>query len=336
MDAGSRRVALLGDGVRGVFVITPRLLRKSFVRAGQWRLLLVFWAALLVPSIIASMPILAFFERHLGQSPNAAALFARMDSATALELVKQLSENGSAAAMRQGVVAALLVLLVSAPFAAAAAVAAAQTDERLRLRSLLAGAGGLYGRMVRTFLCALIPFAVAGALTSAAFFAANRANEKAIRETLALRNWALASVLAAFLIFLAHLLVAGGRAQFAAARPRRSAMLALWSALRLFVRWPLRVLGIGVAGALAAAVPSALLMLLRLRLPQRNPALVALAWLLAQLAIVAVGWGRNVRIFALAELSRADAAQRLRVPVVSAPPPQTGDAALSAGQRPAI
>ncbi|HEY2028755.1 MAG TPA: hypothetical protein VGH20_06065 [Myxococcales bacterium] len=321
----------LGDGVLGVFVITPRLLRKSLVRAGQWRLLFVFWAAVFLPSVLVALPVLAFFEKHLGHSP--AALFTRMDSATALDLFRQLSEDGSDANIRQGVVAALLVLLVSAPFAAAAAVAAAQTDERLRFRALLAGAGGLYGRMVRTFVAALIPFAIAAALTSAAFFAANRANDKAIRETLALGRWALASAAAAVLIFLAHLVVDAARAQFAAAPQRRSALFALGKSLRLFVRRPLRVLGIGLVGGLCAAVPSALLMLARVRLPQRNPALVALAWLLAQLAIVCVGWGRNVRIFALAELSRADAAERLRVPAVQAP---VGDAALSAGQRPAI
>jgi hypothetical protein len=323
--------------VLGVFVITPRLLRRSLVRAGQWRLLFVFWAALFVPSMIATLPILAFFERHLGHSPKAAALFARMDTATALDLLRQLSEDGSGAAIRQGIVAALLVLFVSAPFAAAAAVAAAQTDDRLRLRALLAGAGGLYGRMVRTFLCGLIPFAVAAGLTAAVFFAANRANEKAIRETLALGRWALASAAAASLIFLAHLLVDAARAQFAAAPERRSALFALGAALRLVVRRPLRVLLIGLVGGLCAAVPSALLMLLRLRLPQRNPALVALAWLLAQLAVVAVGWGRNVRIFGLAELCRADAAERLRkLPVVPTPVPHSDDAALSAGQRPAI
>lgn len=314
-------------------MITPRLLRKSLVGAGQWRLLFVFWAALLVPSLIAALPILSFFEKHLGHSPKAAALFARMDSATVLDLLKQLSEDGSGAGIRQGIVAGLVVLFFSAPFAAAAAVAAAQTDERLRLRVLFAFAGGLYGRMLRTFLCALIPFALAGGLTSAAFFAASRANDKAIRETLALRNWALASAAAAMLIFLAHLVADTARAQFAAAPQRRSALFALGSGLRLFVRRPLRVLAIGLAGAACAAVPSALLMLLRLRLPERNLALVALAWLLAQLAVVAVGWGHNVRIFALAELSRADAAERLRVPPVPAP---VVDAALSAGQRPAI
>jgi len=126
------------------------------------------------------------------------------------------------------------------------------------------------------------------------------------------------------------------RAQFAAVPQRRSAVFAMGKSLRLCVRRPLRVLLIGVVGALCALGPSALLMLVRLRLPQRNPALVALAWLLAQLAIVAVGWGRNVRIFALAELSRADAAERVRIPAEALPLPHPEDAALSAGQRPAI
>jgi hypothetical protein len=77
-----------------------------------------------------------------------------------------------------------------------------------------------------------------------------------------------------------------------------------------------------MAGGLAAVIPAALAMALRSQLEQKNALVVTLAWLLAQAAQLSVGWGRNARLFALADLSRAAAAWEL--------------APLSKGQGPAI
>jgi hypothetical protein len=292
-------------------VITPRLLRRALWRGAQWRLLVVWWASLLMPSVIAALPLLAFFDRHLGRWPRASSLLARLDGSAFLELLRLLPENGSADSIRSGLVGALLVLLFSAPFAAGTTVAQAQTDETLNLRQLAAGAAGLYGRMLRTLLCGLLPLLLAGALAAGAFALANRANDKVLSEATADRNWLLASLPAALALFIAHLLLDSARAQFAADSSRRSAVLALWSAARLFLRRPLRMLLIGLAGGALALAPAALLMGLRLQLAQRSALVVALAWLLAQGAQLAVGWGRNTRLFALADLVRADAAYRL-------------------------
>jgi hypothetical protein len=303
-------------------VITPRLLRRALRRGAQWRLFLIWWGSLLLPAVVAGIPLLAFFNRHLLHSTRASSLAARLDGPALLELLRLLPENGSAESIGFGLTSALLILLLSAPFAAGAAVAAAQTDETLDLRQLAAGAAGLYGRMLRTLLCGLMPLALAGALTAGVFALANHANEKAIRETVADRNWLLASVPCALALLASHLLVDASRAQFADDPSRRSALLALWSACRLFAKRPGKVLLIGITGGLAAVIPAALAMALRSQLEQKNALVVTLAWLLAQAAQLSVGWGRNARLFAFADLSRAAAAWEL--------------APLSKGQGPAI
>jgi hypothetical protein len=85
------------------------------------------------------------------------------------------------------------------------------------------------------------------------------------------------------------------------------------------------------------------LMGLRLELKQTSALVIALAWLLAQAAQASVGWGRNTRLFALADLSTADAAfkpppRRLPTPLVvealTVEPVEL--APLSKGQGPAI
>lgn len=323
-------------------MITPRLLTRALWRGAQWRLLLIWWAAHLMPAVIAGLPLMAFFDRHLGHSTRAAAALVKLDGATLLELLRLLGENGSAQSIGFGLGGGALVLLMSSPFAAGAAVAAAQTDETLDLRQLSAGAAGLYGRMLRTLLGGLVPLAAGVGLAVGAFALANHLNDKLLSETTATRNWLLASVPAAVAIFVAHLLVDAARAQFAADNSRRSAVLALGRAARLLVKRPLRVLLIGLVGGAAALAPAALFMALRLEVKQGNAAMVALAWLLAQAAQASIGWGRNTRLFALADLTRADAAFRARprtpVPLVArAPTPEPLELTpLSKGQGPAI
>jgi hypothetical protein len=326
-------------------VITPRLLRRALRRAAQWRLLLLWWAALLLPKLLLVAPWFAFFERHLGRSTRAKAVLARLDGETFLELRRLLVENGTPQALWQGAIAALLVLVFSAPIAAAATVAAAQAEGPVRMRALLTGAGSLYGRMLRISISAVLPLGLAAGLGALAFRFAMRANETATRETAADRNLLLALLVTLCLVFVAHLVVEAARAQFAVEPARRSALLALLNGARVCLRRFPRALGIGAAGLLAALLPAAACMAVRLQIDQRNAALVAVAWILGEAAQVAVGYGRNVRLFALAELTSADAAARSRtavslVPAVFVAPSSAGEAEgaapLSKGHGPAI
>jgi hypothetical protein len=301
-------------------VITPGLLRRAVWRGMQWRLLAIWWVAILVPSLVASLPISIFFSRNLERWPGAKDAIARLDGQTLNELFRQLGERGSAESMGAGFAAALITLFFAAPVAAGAAVTAASSDEPKRMHELLAGAGALYGRMLRTFLCGLLPFAIAGAATGAAFSAADHFNELATREMAAVRNLAVAAVPSLALIFIAHIVADTARAQFAADPHRRSALIALWSALRLVIRRPVRALTIGASGTLLAGLAAVVFIGLRLRIEQKSAVPIALAWLLGQLATVAVGWGRNARIIGLAELARADAESRRR-PAIPPPAP---------------
>ena len=282
-------------------MITPRLFRRSLTGAFQWRLLLLWWASLLLPGAIAALPVLRFLQRHLDHSTRA------LDGSTLMELVRQLGEDGAAASIGLGFTGGVLALIFVSPFTAGAMVAAARSDEPPRLSRLLAGAGEFYGRMLRTLVAGLVPLGIAGAIGMGAFKLAERAVERATLESAALRSATAAAIVFAVILFVAHLVVDGARAQFAAEPGRRSAVLALWSSVRLLARRPLRMLGIGGLGALIGLGGAAVLMAVRFRIEQ-----VGLAWVLAQAAHLAVGWGRATRIFGLAELSRADEASRSR------------------------
>ncbi len=293
-------------------MITPGLYRRCLRRGLRWRVLLLWWAALLVPGAIAAAPAFVFLRAHLDHSPRAPQIVAWMDGATLIELLRQLGEDGAAQSLIGGLGAAALALLVASPFVAGAMVASAGADEPLRFRPLLAGAGELYGRMLRLALAGLVPLAVAGGLTAGIVKLALDAQGRALTETAADRIRLLAAAASSLALFVAHLAVDSGRAQFAADPGRRSAIGSLWRGARVLVRRPARVLAIGAAGTVAGLGIAAALMALRLQIPQGAPATLALAWLLAQGAQVAIGWGHAARIEGLAELSRVDAEDRAR------------------------
>lgn len=279
-------------------MITPRLFRKSLVDSLQWRLLAVWWASLLLPTLIAGLPVSIFLRRELDHSTRA------LDGSTLLDLYR-LVRDGQGAPIGIGLAGGALSLLFISPFAAGAMVAAARADEPPRFSRLLAGAGELYGRMLRTLLAGLVALAIGAAIGAGVWRLAIHALERDALESAALRHATIAAAISSAVLFVFHLVIDGARAQFAAEPGRRSAILAIWSSTQLLVRRPLRMLGIGAIGAAVALGGAALFMALR-------PGQVALAWVLSQAAQLAVGWGRAARIFGLADLSRADAADRVK------------------------
>ena len=293
-------------------MITPRLFRRALLQPLQWRLLLLWWASLLVPGAIAALPAFHFLRRHLDHATRAREAVAWLDGATLLDLLKQLGEDGAGDSFVLGLAGAALALLFISPFLAGATVAAARSDEPPRIQRLLSGGAELYGRMLRTLLCGLLPLGLGAALAAGVMKLASKAIERDLTETAADAHLRTGVVISAVLLFLCHLIVDAARAQFAAEPNRRSALLALSSGVKLLVRRPLRALGVGALGALAGLGAAALLMAVRLRIDQGGVLRIALAWALAQAAHVAIGWGRSARIFGLAELSRADAAERAR------------------------
>jgi hypothetical protein len=293
-------------------VIAPGLYRRSLRRALRWRVLLLWWAALLVPGAIAGAPAFAFLRAHLDHSPRAPGIVAWMDGSTAIELLREIAQDGAWRTLILGLGAAALTLLVLAPFVAGAMVASARGEEASPFRPLLAAAGDLYGRMLRLALAGLLPLAIAGGLTTGIVKLALDANARALTETAADRIALAAAAGAGLALFFAHLIIDSARAQFAADPGRRSAIAALWSGARLLLRRPMRALAIGALGTAAGLGVAAALMTLRLRIGQSGPSTMALAWLLAQGAQVAIGWGRAVRIEGLGELARADYEDRAR------------------------
>lgn len=309
-------------------MIAPGLFRRALARGAQWRVLVLWVAALLLPSALVALPVFAYLGRLLDHAPQAKGLVRALDSAALIELLRQLGEPFASDAMAQGLSLAAVATWLLAPPLAALSVAAVREGGRPRLRELLRGAGDLLGRLLRMALVAALPLGVAAAGAALAFKLAENAAQAATLESAAQRASRLSWAAAAALVGLAHVTLEAGRAHFAAQPSRRSAFLAWWSGVRLLVRRPLRVLGLCAVTAALGPGLGAVLMALHLRLGPSSAGGVLISFLLAQLAVAAVAWGRVSRLAGLSELVLADAAQRLRrgppfemAPPLTSPPP---------------
>ena len=302
-------------------MITPRLLRRSFRRALQWRFLLLWLALVGLPTAAALFPVWRFLHHRLGSSPLAQRLAGALDSRVLADLVKELTQTREANSLEAGAVAAALIAIVCMPIGAGAALSLARAEEPLRFGGLLAGAAEHYGRMLRMLLVALVPLGLAAAAAAGLSRLAAKAAEHAVLESQALRYARLVALGSFVLFFVAQVTLDAGRAAFAADPRRRSVWFAFWSGARLLARRPGRALVASAAPLLAGGLAGAVFLWLRLRVHQVGPVSLAVAFLLSELAVAAVGWNRAARLIALAELMRADAADQARPERLSAQEP---------------
>jgi len=283
----------------------------GFRRATRWRLLLIFAALTSILAALATLPVWRFLSGLLDHAPRAALLAAGLEGSWLPDLARALAENPQGQAIPAGLLSALVVALLLGPALAGAMLAEAGSERPLRFRPLLTGVGRFYGRTFRTLLVAVVPLGVAGVGARLISTMTERSIERAVTEAAAASRlrWSFVAVGAFF--FVAHLTLDAGRARLAARPERRSALVAWLSGTWLVVRRPTHAFAIGLAGALAGPVLGLAVMGIRERLPAGPRWAVVAGIVLAQVAAMAVGWGRAVRIAGLARLARADAEARL-------------------------
>lgn len=293
------------DALRGVR--RPRFGIKRALRAAgaalQWRLLL-WWALLLMlPALVAALPVWRMLSASLDYSVHAARLAERLDMLALADVMGGAQERWGSAIGSGGLVALGLTLLLS-PLLSGMTVAAARAPGRLGMSSLLAAGAQEYGRMLRMLVWAAIPLALTGVLAGALFRAAGRTAETALLESDAQHAARLAMAGAALLFVIVHATVDAGRALLATERRRKSAVVAWWGGVRLLLRRPLALLGSYVAVTAIGLAVAALLALARLRVPALGTGGTVGAFLLAELVVVVLGWMRCARLFALMALAR--------------------------------
>jgi len=268
----------------------------------QWRLVLLWLAALLLPTLAASLPVWNMLGAAFDHSVQAAELARRLDLVSITDLIGTGKQYG--AAVTSGGIAALVLTLLLSPLLTGAAITAARAPQTPGFAALVAGGVLEYGRLARIMIWALLPLALVGAVAGVAFDAAGKQEAAAIvadDASLALTG---AQILAAVLFLLVHATLDQGRAVLALDRRRTSAVKAWFAGLRVLARRPFAVLGTYLGLTLLGLGLVALLAVARINTPPLGVAGFIGALLLTQLAVAVLAWMRCARLFGLMEVAR--------------------------------
>lgn len=280
-------------------------IRVAGRRAVQWRLLL--WCAiLLIPTALLAMPFWQLLSAQLSNSMYAAE-FATGLSALALgDLVGAVGQQASSFGTAQW--AALVLTLLFSPLLTGLVIAAARPAQTLPVAGLLQGGAAEYARLLRMQIWSVVPLGLAVGIGAGGFYLVGKLAEKATLESSADSYRWLALGVTAIVFLLIHATLDAGRAALAIYRHKTSAVKAWWRGCKLVCRQPRAMLGGYLAITLFGLAIAALLSLLRINVPHANVAGFAGALLLTQLVVATLAWMRSARLFALIDISRANAA----------------------------
>jgi len=285
----------------------PNGLLAALRPALQWRLMLLWLLALLLPALVAALPLWRMLGAAFDRSVSAPMLARRLDLVAITDVIGLHTQHASALSAG-GIVALLLTLLLS-PLLTGAAITAARAPAPLGFAALAAGGVREYGRLARMLAWAVVPLGLAAMLGGVALGAADRHAAGAVLESAAGPAALGASLVAGLLLLLAHATLDAGRALLALDRRRSSAVLAWCDGLGLLARRPFALLGIYLGISALGLGLAAALGVARIHFPALGPASLLGGLALAQLAVLALAWMRCARLFGLMELARRAAAR---------------------------
>lgn len=278
-----------------------RAVLRAVRAALQWRLALLWAALLLLPTIVAAIPVLQLLSASLNHSVQAAALAVNLDLNAISDL--GLANARAGTGIGNGSLLALVFTLLLSPLLAGMTIQAARTAGTPGFGSLFAGGVQEYPRLLRMLLWAIVPLGIAAGISAGAFAGSHAYAAKAVFQSDAHTAWWIATGIAGLLFVIADASLDAGRAVLASDRRRSSAVKAWWRGFMLLLRRPFATLGIYLGITLAGLVLAGLLAVARLNVAPLGFG-VAGAFVLTQLAVVALGWMRSARLFALLELIR--------------------------------
>ena len=278
-------------------------LGTGLARAFQWRLLLLWALGLLLPTLVATLPVHQVLGERLDHSVHVQSIAARLDMAWMIEALVPLAERAGAA-LNAAFLASLALALLLSPWLTGMVVASIRAGDTLRFGNLLQLGLREYGRMARMMLWSIVPLGLALAIGGGVMAWADKVAETAILASAADNAARIALVVLAVAFVLAHATVEAGRAVLAAEPSRRSAVKAWWRGVVLFARRPVAVLLVYLGTMLVGEGLALAFGFARTQVGAATPGGLVLGVLLVQLVVAAIAWGRVARLYGLSALAR--------------------------------
>jgi hypothetical protein len=267
----------------------------------QWRLLLLWILATLVPTLLVATPLWGTLDAQFGHSVHAAQIAAGQDMSLLMQGMAKASENfGWLAPVIGG--STLLMLLV-APWLTGMVIASLRAGRRLGFGELVHGGVSEYWRMLRMMLWSLIPLGIALAIGGAVMGAMGKGAAHAVLASDADAAGRNGMIVAGIVFVLLHATVEAGRGWLGADRNLRSVIRAWWRGVKLLVRRPLATLLVYVIASLVGYGLAVLFALWRVHADGTGTGAFVLSFLLGQAIVAMVAWARIARVTGMATLA---------------------------------
>jgi hypothetical protein len=194
--------------------------------------------------------------------------------------------------------------LLLSPFLDGMIVGSGRAGRVLGFGALLQNGLIEYGRMFRLMLWSLLPLGLAMGVFAATGHMVDKYSEKAVLETQVDTYSNILHVIALIVFVVIHSVVESARAAFIADVNLRSATRAMWRGIRQLIRRPVKTLLFYLVVTLVGLVLAAVFAVARIHVTAFGFSGVLLALILGQLIVLAMGWMRTARLFALTEVAR--------------------------------
>jgi hypothetical protein len=274
----------------------------------QWRLLLLWIIATLLPVLLVATPLWATLQAQFGHSLYAADIAAGRNVPLLVQGLMKVGEHLDWLGVSLGATTVLMLLL--SPWLTGMVVASLRAGRRLGFGELVHGGLSEYGRMLRMLLWSVIPLGIAAAIGGGVIGALGKSTEQAILASEVDSASRIGLVVAAVVFVLAHATVEAGRGWLGADSGLRSVVKAWWRGCKLLLKRPLATLLVYLVASIVGYGLALLLAWLRVRVDGIGMGAFVLSFLLGQLIVAMLAWGRIARLYGMADLATDRMAQK--------------------------
>ena len=274
----------------------------------QWRLLLLWILATLLPVLLVATPLWTTLQSQFGHSLHADDIAAGRNLPLLLQGLMKIGEHMGWLGASLGASSVLMLLL--SPWLTGMVVASLRAGRRLGFGELVHGGLSEYWRMLRMLLWALIPLGIAAAIGGGVIGALDKGTEQAILASEVENASRLGMVVLAIVFVLAHATVEAGRGWLGADAGLRSVIKAWWRGCKLLVKRPLATLLVYLVASIVGYGLALLFAWLRVRVDGAGVGAFVLSFLLGQAIVAMLAWGRIARLHGMADLAADRMAQK--------------------------
>ena len=267
----------------------------------QWRLLLLWILATLVPTLLVATPMWTTLQARFGHSLYASRIAAGQDMSLLMQGFAKVGE--SMGWLVAGLGGSTLLMLLVAPWLTGMVIASLRAGRRLGFGELVHGGVSEYWRMFRMMLWSLIPLGIALAIGGGIMGAMGSGAGDAILAADADAAGRNGMIVAGIVFVLLHATVESGRGWLGADRNLRSVVKAWWRGVKLLVRRPLATLLVYVVASLVGYGLAVLFAWWRVHADGTGTGAFVLSFLLGQAVVAMIAWARIARVTGMASLA---------------------------------